>query len=47
MSFIKKVSLLFAVLSIAHLSAQSKKATTSSGEKVILKTDGTWAYAEK
>lgn len=47
MSFIKKVSLLFAVLSIAHLSAQSKKATTSNGEKVILKTDGTWAYAEK
>lgn len=47
MVLVKKIFFFCAVLSIAHLPAQSKKATTSTGEKVILKTDGTWAYAEK
>lgn len=27
--------------------AQSKKATTTDGEKVLLKTDGTWTYVNK
>jgi len=47
MELLKKVFLLCAVLSTAYISAQSKKATTSSGEKVILKTDGSWSYVEK
>ncbi len=41
----------FAILSLLFVvtlaAAQTKKATTSDGEKVILKTDGTWSYLEK
>lgn len=46
-SMIQKLILIFILFQFSlPLSAQSQYATTTTGEKVILKSDGTWEYAK-
>jgi hypothetical protein len=48
MNFSKLIPALLFFLTVGYnSSSQNKKATTSDGVKVILKTDGTWSYVEK